>query len=69
MFSENYWECRVVLNNVWHSDRNIIVPETDEILSPIIYILPLQLLAYHLGNLQGIPVSTPHYIAKSATTF
>ncbi|ABN70609.1 glutamine--fructose-6-phosphate transaminase [Staphylothermus marinus F1] len=44
------------------------VKPTHKILSPITTIIPLQLIAYHLGVKQGYPVDTPPGLAKAITT-
>ncbi len=43
------------------------VPKTKEELSPIINIIPLQLLAYHIADLKKINVDKPRNLAKSVT--
>jgi glucosamine--fructose-6-phosphate aminotransferase (isomerizing) len=43
------------------------VPETPEYLSPLITVLPLQLLAYHIAVLRGCDVDKPRNLAKSVT--
>lgn len=43
------------------------VPETVECLQPIINIVPLQLLSYHLTVLRGFNVDQPRNLAKSVT--
>ncbi len=43
------------------------VPETVESLQPIINIVPLQLLSYHLTVLRGYNVDQPRNLAKSVT--
>ncbi|KAF5827968.1 hypothetical protein DUNSADRAFT_18444 [Dunaliella salina] len=45
----------------------IVVPETVEALQPVINIVPLQLLAYHLAILKGLDVDQPRNLAKSVT--
>ena len=45
----------------------IVMPDTDELLMPIIYTLPLQLLAYHVAVLKGTDVDQPRNLAKSVT--
>mmetsp|Transcript_5978 Transcript_5978/g.15895 ORF Transcript_5978/g.15895 Transcript_5978/m.15895 type:complete len:698 (-) Transcript_5978:1845-3938(-) len=45
----------------------IPVPETVEALQPVINIVPLQLLAYHLAILKGLDVDQPRNLAKSVT--
>lgn len=49
------------------ADHLIVVPETEEILSPLITIVPLQLLAYHIAILRGCNVDQPRNLAKSVT--
>ena len=43
------------------------VPETPWMLSPVITVLPLQLLAYHIAALRGLDVDQPRNLAKSVT--
>ena len=43
------------------------VPETEEWLSPIITIVPLQLLAYYISKEKGLDVDKPRNLAKSVT--
>ena len=43
------------------------VPKTHELLSPIVYAVPLQLLAYHTAVLKGTDVDQPRNLAKSVT--
>ncbi|TCJ12543.1 glutamine--fructose-6-phosphate transaminase (isomerizing) [Flaviaesturariibacter flavus] len=45
----------------------IVVPETDEILAPMLNCIPLQLLAYHIGVAKGYDVDKPRNLAKSVT--
>ncbi len=49
------------------SEEIIEIPEIDEYLTPIISIVPLQLLAYHIANLRGCDVDKPRNIAKVIT--
>lgn len=49
------------------SDYYIEVPKTEEILSPIITNIPLQLLAYHIAVMRGANVDQPRNLAKSVT--
>jgi glucosamine--fructose-6-phosphate aminotransferase (isomerizing) len=49
------------------ADHIIVVPETEEILSPLVTIVPLQLLAYHIAILRGCNVDQPRNLAKSVT--
>jgi glutamine---fructose-6-phosphate transaminase (isomerizing) len=49
------------------ADHIIEVPETAEILSPLVTIVPLQLLAYHIALMRGCNVDQPRNLAKSVT--
>ncbi len=48
-------------------ETTIPVPETTLDLSPILLVLPLQLLAYHIADLRGTDVDQPRNLAKSVT--
>jgi glucosamine--fructose-6-phosphate aminotransferase (isomerizing) len=48
-------------------DHILWVPEAPWMLSPIITVLPLQLLAYHIAALRGLDVDQPRNLAKSVT--
>ncbi|HLI57368.1 MAG TPA: glutamine--fructose-6-phosphate transaminase (isomerizing) [Actinomycetota bacterium] len=45
----------------------VAVPETAELLSPMLDLLPLQLLAYHVAKLRGCDPDRPRNLAKSVT--
>ena len=45
----------------------IEVPKTHELLTPVVYTVPLQLLAYHTAVLKGTDVDQPRNLAKSVT--
>ncbi|MES1218062.1 MAG: glutamine--fructose-6-phosphate transaminase (isomerizing) [Bacteroidota bacterium] len=45
----------------------MIVPEADEILAPMLSVIPLQLLAYYIGVAKGCDVDKPRNLAKSVT--
>lgn len=49
------------------SDDVMIVPEADEILAPMLSVVPLQLLAYYIGIARGCDVDKPRNLAKSVT--
>ena len=49
------------------ADYCIEVPETDDILVPLISVVPLQLLSYHIAVLRGCNVDQPRNLAKSVT--
>jgi glucosamine--fructose-6-phosphate aminotransferase (isomerizing) len=48
-------------------DDVMIVPEADEILAPMLSVVPLQLLAYYTGVAKGCDVDKPRNLAKSVT--
>ncbi|GKV16229.1 hypothetical protein SLEP1_g26901 [Rubroshorea leprosula] len=50
------------------SCRVIEVPHVEDCLQPVVNIVPLQLLAYHLTVLRGYNVDQPRNLAKSVTT-
>jgi glucosamine--fructose-6-phosphate aminotransferase (isomerizing) len=49
------------------ADHALWIPETPWMLSPVITVLPLQLLAYHIAALRGLDVDQPRNLAKSVT--
>jgi glutamine---fructose-6-phosphate transaminase (isomerizing) len=49
------------------ADDVLEVPETPELLSPVVVTVPLQLLAYHVADLRGCDVDQPRNLAKSVT--
>ncbi|HEV2113410.1 MAG TPA: glutamine--fructose-6-phosphate transaminase (isomerizing) [Terriglobales bacterium] len=48
-------------------DHVIYIPQAPEVLSPILEIIPLQLLAYHIAVRRGCDVDQPRNLAKSVT--
>lgn len=49
------------------ADYVIEIPETDEVLVPLVSVVPLQLLAYHIAVMRGCNVDQPRNLAKSVT--
>ncbi len=49
------------------ADYSIEIPETDEILVPLVSVVPLQLLSYHIAVMRGCNVDQPRNLAKSVT--
>jgi len=49
------------------SDHVISVPESSDLLSPLLSVIPLQLLAYHIAVRRGCDVDQPRNLAKSVT--
>lgn len=48
-------------------DKLLPVPKVDELLSPLLTVIPLQLLAYHIAARRGLDVDQPRNLAKSVT--
>ena len=48
-------------------DDILTVPEVEELISPILAVVPLQLLAYHIAARRGLDVDQPRNLAKSVT--
>lgn len=48
-------------------DDLIPIPKVDELLSPVLTVIPLQLLAYHIAARRGLDVDQPRNLAKSVT--
>ena len=48
-------------------DHIIKVPTTDELLAPLLAVVPLQLLAYYAAITRGCDVDKPRNLAKSVT--
>jgi len=49
------------------ADDCIPIPETDELIAPMLTVIPLQLLAYYTGAAKGYDVDKPRNLAKSVT--
>jgi glucosamine--fructose-6-phosphate aminotransferase (isomerizing) len=49
------------------ADHTIEIPETEEPFTPLLSVIPLQLLAYHIAVLRGCDVDQPRNLAKSVT--
>jgi glucosamine--fructose-6-phosphate aminotransferase (isomerizing) len=49
------------------AEHIIEVPETDEVLTPLITVIPLQLLSYHIAVMRDCNVDQPRNLAKSVT--
>jgi len=48
-------------------DHVLPVPPVDELLSPLLTVIPLQILAYHIAARRGLDVDQPRNLAKSVT--
>ena len=49
------------------AEHLIEIPETLEFLSPVLNVIPLQLIAYHIAVMRGCDVDMPRNLAKSVT--
>jgi glucosamine--fructose-6-phosphate aminotransferase (isomerizing) len=49
------------------ADDLIEIPAVSEFLQPIVSVIPLQLLAYHIAVARGCDVDKPRHLAKSVT--
>jgi glucosamine--fructose-6-phosphate aminotransferase (isomerizing) len=49
------------------ADERVPVPATEELLSPVLNVIPLQLLSYHVARLRGCDIDKPRNLAKSVT--
>jgi glucosamine--fructose-6-phosphate aminotransferase (isomerizing) len=49
------------------ADQQLFVPPVAPLLSPVVTVIPLQLLAYHIAVLRGCDVDRPRNLAKSVT--
>jgi len=49
------------------ADHTLFVPEVSWMLSPVLTVIPLQMLAYHIAVLRGCDVDQPRNLAKSVT--
>jgi glucosamine--fructose-6-phosphate aminotransferase (isomerizing) len=49
------------------ADYSIEIPETSDVLMPLVASIPLQLLAYHIASLRGCDIDKPRNLAKSVT--
>ena len=50
-----------------HADQIIRVPRTPELISPLVNVIPMQLLAYYASVARGCDPDKPRNLAKSVT--
>ena len=50
-----------------HFEYIINIPETNPLISPILSVVPMQLLSYYISKLKGLDVDKPRNLAKSVT--
>jgi glucosamine--fructose-6-phosphate aminotransferase (isomerizing) len=49
------------------SDHVLPIPDAPEVIQPLLAVIPLQLLAYHVARLKGCDIDKPRNLAKSVT--
>jgi glucosamine--fructose-6-phosphate aminotransferase (isomerizing) len=49
------------------ADRVIYIPSTHQVLAPVLAVIPMQLLAYHMAVARDCDVDQPRNLAKSVT--
>lgn len=57
----------IVSRHLAREDDNIIIPDVDELLTPLLSVVPAQLLAYYTSLGKGLDVDKPRNLAKSVT--
>jgi glucosamine--fructose-6-phosphate aminotransferase (isomerizing) len=50
-----------------NADEVIYVPRCDWLLQPLLAVVPLQLIAYHIARIRGLNVDQPRNLAKTVT--
>ena len=50
-----------------HATHVLRVPTTAQLLTPLVCLIPLQLLSYHVAVARGCPIDKPRNLAKSVT--
>jgi glucosamine--fructose-6-phosphate aminotransferase (isomerizing) len=50
-----------------YADDVVFIPETNELLTPVLAVIPLQLLAYNIADMRDCDVDKPRNLAKSVT--
>jgi len=50
-----------------HATHVLRVPATTQLLAPLVCLIPLQLLSYHVATARGCPIDKPRNLAKSVT--
>lgn len=57
----------IVSRHLAQEDDSIVIPDVDELLTPLLSVLPAQLLAYYTSLGKGLDVDKPRNLAKSVT--
>ncbi|MDE0520056.1 MAG: hypothetical protein OXH71_05120 [Candidatus Dadabacteria bacterium] len=48
-------------------DRKIVIPKSSYLVSPMVSVIPVQFMAYHIANILGTDVDQPRNLAKVVT--
>ena len=48
-------------------DEKILIPKVNELLSPLLTVIPLQIISYELAKINGCSIDKPKNLAKSVT--
>ncbi|GAA0313979.1 glutamine--fructose-6-phosphate transaminase (isomerizing) [Bacillus carboniphilus] len=59
--------CIISMKGLEDEDDRVVLPEVNEVLTPLISVVPLQLLAYYAALHRGCDVDKPRNLAKSVT--
>ena len=65
--AETNKELDIIYKSKKSGDKLICLPKSNFITAPIIYSIPVQLIAYYLATLLGTDVDQPRNLAKSVT--
>ena len=57
----------IVARHLAQEDDTIVLPDVDEVLTPLLSVIPAQLLAYYTSLRKGLDVDKPRNLAKSVT--
>ncbi len=49
------------------TEATLVLPDMDPLIAPLVYAIPVQLLAYHTAVIMGTDVDQPRNLAKSVT--
>lgn len=48
-------------------DTKIVIPKVNDLFSPLLTVIPLQLIAYEVAKIKGCSIDKPKNLAKSVT--
>lgn len=59
--------CMISMDGLQRDDDVIVLPRVHELLTPLVSVIPLQLIAYYAANFRGCDIDKPRNLAKSVT--